>query len=79
VIVPGVTVDLDSRSHRSPKAYKLNNSETTRDKLKVSTDNKYECGHGLSIGTIRISPGVKGDLNQWGLGLPTVYKLNNLT
>ena len=39
-IDPGVTVDLDTWGQRSPKAYKLNNSETARDRQKLSTDNK---------------------------------------
>ena len=58
-VAVGVKRDLDKRGQRSPKVGQRNNSETLRDRAKVSIKGKYEIGYGLSNGTIAVDPGVK--------------------
>ena len=57
-VAVGVKGDLDKRGQRSPKVGQRNNSETLRDKAKLSIKGKLEIGYGLSNGTIAVDPGV---------------------
>ena len=50
----GVKGDLDKRGQRSPKVGQRKNSETLRDRQKVSMGDKEEVGDGLSNRTIAV-------------------------